>query len=162
MCPMLLTIASTAIGAAGAIMQGNQANAAAQAQANAMEQQQKAEQQAAAFEAAQEQRKQSYAQASARAQIGASGVGFQGSPTAVLVANAGQGQLDLEAIRYGSQLRQNTLGTQAELTRMQGKQARTAGFLNAAGSIIGGASKMYENRVRLGETAFPAAPGRPW
>lgn len=149
-----LTIASTAVSAAGSVMQGQQANAAAQAQADAMDQQRKAEQQAAAFEAAQEQRKQSYAQANARAQIGASGVGFQGSPTEVLVANAGQGQLDLEAIRYGSQLRQNTLSTQADLTRMQGKQARTAGFFNAAGSIIGGASKMYENRVRLGTTPF--------
>lgn len=153
----ILSIASTAVSAAGAIMQGNQANAAAQAEADAMEQQQKAEQQAAAFEAAQEQRKQSYAQANARAQIGASGVGFQGSPTAVLVANAGQGQLDLEAIRYGSQLRQNTLGTQAELTRMQGKQARTAGFLNAAGSVIGGASKMYGNSVQLGGNVFSKA-----
>lgn len=149
-----ITIASTAVSAAGSVMQGNQANAAAQVQAQAMDQQRQAEQQTAAFEMAQEQRKQELQRSASRAAIGASGVGFQGSPTAVLTANAAQGQLDLEAIRYGSQLRQNTLSTQADLTRMQGKQARTAGFINAAGSVLGGASKLQERRIQLGGSVF--------
>lgn len=140
-----LTVASTAVSAAGAIMQGQQANAAAQAQAAAYEQQQQNEQKSAAFEAAQQDRKQRLEMANARAQIGASGVGFAGSPSAVLAANAGQAQLDLEAIRYGSQLRQNQLGTQANLSRLEGRQARTASFINAGSAVLSGAVKLGQN-----------------
>ena len=154
---MCLALISTVIGVAGAIAQGQAAAASAEAQARAYEQQAQGEQQAAAFEAMQEHRKQELQMSAARAQVGASGVGFQGSPTAVLTANAGQGQLDLEAIRYGSQLRQNTLTTQAEISRMEGKQARTASFINAAGTAVRGFGSMYNpttRSVNLGANPF--------
>jgi hypothetical protein len=152
----LLSVVGTAVSAAGAIAQGNQAAAAAEAQAKAIEQQAQAQQAADAFEASQLDRRNRLQQANARAQVGASGVGFEGSPAAVLAANAGQGQLDLEAIRFGSVLKQNNLQTQAELSRMQGRQARTAGFINAATGFIGGASQLYDpNRsIRMGQNPF--------
>lgn len=156
MCNLLaLGIAGTAISAAGSLMQGAQANAAAQAQARAQEQQAEAERRSSAFEQEREFKKQQLQMSNARAQVGASGVGFQGSPTAVLAANASQGQLDLAAIQYGSQLRQNTLMTQADLTRMEGRQARTAGFINAASSVVSGASGIMRDRaVRLNQNPF--------
>lgn len=152
----LLTIASTGLSAAGSIMQGNQQAAQAEAQAKALEQQARADQQASAFEQQQERRKQELAQSAARAQVGASGVAFSGSPATVLTANAGQGQLDIEAIQYGSQLRQNNLGTQASISRFQGKQAKTAGFINAASGLVSGISNLYDpNRaVKFGNSAF--------
>lgn len=152
-----LTIAGTAISAGGSLMQGQQAAAAAEAQAQATEQQRQAEQQASAFEAAQEYRKQQLQLSNARAQVGASGVGFAGSPTSVLTASAGQAQLDLEAIRYGSTLRQNTLTTQAGISRMEGRAARTASFINAGSAVVGGVSRGLEQRaVRLGRNPFAA------
>ena len=58
--------------------------------------------------------------------------------------NAKQGQLDLDAIRYGSALRQGNLMTQAGISRFQGRQARQASYIEAAGTVFGGASKMYD------------------
>jgi len=152
----MLTIASAGISAAGSVMQGNQANAMADAQAKALEQQAQADQQASAFEQQQERRKQELIAANARAQVGASGVAFSGSPTEVLVANAGTGQLDIEAIQYGSRLRQNNLGTQASISRFQGKQAKQAGFINAASSLVTGVSNLHDpnKAVKFGRSAF--------
>lgn len=152
----LLGIAGAGLNAAGSIMAGNQQAAMAEAQATAIEQQAKAEQQASAFEQQQERRKQELAAANARAQVGASGVAFAGSPAEVLVANAGQGQLDIEAIQYGSRLRQNNLGTQAEISRFQGKQAKQAGFINAASGLVSGISNLYDpnKSVKFGRSAF--------
>jgi len=150
MCLMALSLIGTAVSAAGSIAQGNQAAAAAEAQAAAIEQQAEAERRASAYEALQTSRKQELQQSAARASIGASGVGFAGSPTAVLVANAGQGQLDLEAIRFGSTLKQNNLGTQADLSRMQGRQAKAAGAIGAVSSFINGAT----NAVRMNQNPF--------
>lgn len=151
MCTLMaLTIAGTLVSAGGAIMQGQQANAAAQAQARAQEQQAEADRRSSAFEQEREFKKQQLQLSNARAQVGASGVGFAGSPTAVIAANAAQGQLDLSAIQYGSQLRQNALTTQADLTRMEGRAARTASFINAGSAIIGGASRA----VKLNQNPF--------
>lgn len=152
----MLAIAGAGINAAGSIMQGNQQQAMAEAQAKALEQQALADQQASAFEQQQERRKQELQLANARAQVGASGVGFAGSPTEVLAANAGQGQLDIEAIQYGSMLRQNNLGTQAGISRFQGKQAKQAGFINAASGLVSGISNLYDpnKSVKFGRSAF--------
>lgn len=151
-----LSIAGAGMSAAGSIMQGNQQAAMAEAQAQALEQQKKAEAQASAFEQQQERRKQELQLASARAQVGASGVALAGSPTEVLTANAAQGQLDIEAIQYGSTLRQNNLGTQAGISRFQGKQAKQAGIIGAASNLVSGISNIYDpNRaVKFGRSAF--------
>lgn len=152
----MIGLVGAGINAAGSLMQGNQQAALAEAQAKAIEQQAQADQQASAFEQAQERRRQDLAQASARAAVGASGVAFAGSPTEVLVANAGQGQLDIEAIQYGSTLRQNNLSTQAGISRFQGKQAKQAGFINAASGLVSGISNLYDptRAVKFGRSAF--------
>lgn len=151
-----LAIAGTAMSAAGAVAAGNQQAAMAEAQAKAYEQQALADQQASNYEASRERRKQELMQASARAQVGASGVGFSGSPTEVLTANAREGQLDIAAIRYGSQLRQNSLGTQADISRYSGKQAKQASYINAGSAVISGLSNLYDPQkaVKFGRSAF--------
>ena len=84
-------------------------------------------------EARQERKKQELLQANARAQVGASGVAMAGSPSDVLIANAREGELDIRAIQYGSQIRQNNLRTQADISRFSGKQAMAGGIINAQG-----------------------------
>lgn len=152
----LLTAVGTGVSVAGSLMQGNQQEAMAEAQAKAYEQQAKAEQQASSFEQQQERRKQELQLSSARAQVGASGVGFAGSPSAVLSSNAGQGQLDIAAIQYGSTLRQNNLGTQASISRFQGKQAKQASIINAGSSFISGVSSLYDPKksAKFGGSIF--------
>lgn len=136
---------------AGSIAQGNAAKASADAQAAAYDQQAEATQKAGAFEAMQTDRKNRLAQSSARAQVGASGLGFQGSPTEVLSAQAGENQLELESIQYNSRLNQNNLRTQAGITRFEGKQAKTASRIKAAGDL---ATNIYKNSAKLFENPF--------
>lgn len=96
-----------------------------------------------------------------RAQVGASGVAISGSPAEVLTANARQGQLDIKAIQYGSQLRQNSLTTQAAISRFSGKQAVAASIFRAGGNLVSGLSGIYDpsKAVTFGKSAFPPAPG---
>lgn len=167
MCTFALAIGAlgTVVSAAGSIMQGQQQAALANAQASAYEQQAEAERRAGGFEMMRERRKQELEQAQARAAVGASGVAFQGSPTEVLVANAGESELDLQAILYGSRLRQNQLRDQAAVTRWSGRQARTASFINAGAGLlshlgseqfVSGISNLYDpdRAVRFGQSVF--------
>jgi cytochrome c biogenesis factor len=148
------TIGGTALSAVGAMAQGQASYEAAQAQQAALNQQAEADQKAAAFEAAREHRKQQLARSAAIAQVASSGVGLAGSPTEVLAANAREGQLDIAAIQYGSQLRQNQLRTQGKIAAFQGRQARTAGYINAGSAIFSGASSYASNSIRLGQNPF--------
>lgn len=78
------------------------------------------------------------------------------SPSEVLAANAGQNQLDLKAIQYGSSLRQNNLNTQADISRFSGKQAQTASIFKAGGALVSGISNMYDpnKAVKFGGSAL--------
>lgn len=154
-----LTIAGTAISAGGALVEGQQQAQMADYQARAYEQQAQADQQAATFEQAQERHKQELLQSQARAAVGASGVAIAGSPTEVLAANARQNQLDLKAIQYGSELRQNGLNTQAAISRFSGKQAVGASIFKAGSSFVSGISQLYDpnKAVKFGGNPFSKA-----
>lgn len=158
MCTLTLAVGllGTAISVGGSIAQGQQAQQMAEMQARAIEQQSEADAQASAFEQARERKKQELLQANARAQVGASGVSLAGSPTEVLAANAREGELDIAAIRYGSQLRRNSLGTQAAISRFSGKQAKQASYINAGSNLISGISNLYDpnKAVKFGGSAF--------
>ncbi|RWL21675.1 MULTISPECIES: hypothetical protein [Mesorhizobium] len=156
-----LALIGTALSAGGALVEGQQSRQMADYQAKAYEQQARADAQAAALEQGQERHKQDLLQAQARAQAGASGVSISGSPTEVLAANARQGQLDIKAIQYGSQLRQNNLTTQAAISRFSGRQAVAASILKAGGNLVSGLSGIYDpsKAVTFGKSAFPPAPG---
>lgn len=156
-----LALLGTALSVGGALAEGQQSKQMADTQARAYEQQARADAQSAAFEQGQERYKQDLLLAQARAQAGASGVGIAGSPAEVLAANAGQGQLDLKAIQYSSQLRQNNLGTQAAISRFSGRQAVTASIFKAGSSLGSGLSSLYDptKAVTFGKGAFPPAPG---
>ena len=154
MCMIALGLIGAGIQAAGMIAQGRNAQTMAEYQARAYEQQAQADSQAAGYEMQRERHRQDLLAASARAQAGASGVALQGSPTEVLAANARQGELDIQAIRYGSQLRQNQLRTQAGIARFEGRQARTASYFGAAGAVAGGLANAYSRSVQFGQSAF--------
>ncbi|MBL8578082.1 MAG: hypothetical protein JNK47_12715 [Mesorhizobium sp.] len=155
----LLTVVGTGISTAGALAQGQQQAQMAEYQARAQEQQAQADAQATAFETAREKRRQDLLRANAVAQAGASGVALEGSPTAVLLTNARENELDLQAIRYGAQLRQNNMRTQASITRYSGKQARTASIFSAGSNLVSGLSNLYDpNRAAyFGRSPFAQA-----
>jgi len=158
-----LALLGTVLSVGGALVEGQQSKQMADYQAKVYEQQAQADAQQATFDQSQERHKQDLLQAQARAQAGASGVGIAGSPTEVLAANARQGQVDLNAMLYGSKLRQNNLQDQAAISRFQGKQAVTSSIFNAGGALVGGLSKIYDptKAVTLGKNVFPPPPVGP-
>jgi len=156
-------IAGAAIGAAGDLMEGRDAKALANLEARQYENQAVAERQSSAYEAARLYDKQRYAAAEDRARLAASGVAATGSPVEVMADNAAQGQLDLEAIRYGSTLKQQALRTQAGVSRAQGQIAQRNSIFSAAGRIFSAgasiAGGMPTKSVQAGQSPF--TEGRP-
>jgi sRNA-binding protein len=149
MCVPALAAIGTIVSMAGSLVSGIQAQQMGRAQQQAYEQQARADAQAAGYESQQERKRQEAAAAQARAQVGASGVALSGSPTEVLLANARENQLEIDAIRYGSSIRQNNLRTQGQIAKMQGNQAMVGAIFKAGGSVVSGLSGMYDpNRAQ--------------
>lgn len=159
MDPMtMLLVGSTALSAAGSVMEGNAAAEAGKLQQQSYNQQVQADAQASAFEAAQEKKKQDLARSAAVAQVGSSGVALTGSPSEVLIAQAGEDELDLQAISYSSKLRQTSLRTQGKISAFQGKQAQTAGYINAGVTLFKGGASIYDRSVQMGTNPFAKHP----
>ena len=154
MCSLpALAVIGTGISVLGKISSGRSAKALAEAQAQAIEQQSEADRRAAGFEIAQQTRQFQSRQGAAIAQVGASGVGLTGSPTEVLVDNAGEHALDLEAIKYGSLLRQSQARSQAGITRWQGNQAYKASLFGAAATAFD-----FTKSIKFGNSPFAVQP----
>ncbi len=84
--------------------------------------------------------------ASMRAAYGTSGLEMAGSPLDVLEDTALEQELDTQRIMYEGRLRAREgaiqmlgLREDAALSRMEGRSARTAGYIAAAGSLASGA-----------------------
>lgn len=79
-----------------------------------------------------------------RAAVGASGVEETGSPLLVMADNAAQAELNARMTEYAGQVRGTSARTQAELYRVTGANARTAGALSMAGTALTGAANLAD------------------
>lgn len=157
MCAMApLLIATTGLQAVGSIMQGNAAAAAGAAQQAAYNQAADNERLASGYEATRVADRNRRAASAALTQVAGSGVSLTGSPTEVLADNAVQSQMDIDAIRFGSTIKQNNLITQGDLALMQGQQKQQAGYIGAATSVASGLTQLYTPRsaVKFGGSGF--------
>jgi hypothetical protein len=155
MDPVTMAIAAAGMKAVGSIVEGNQANAAAKANAGmARENAAIAMQQAGVREDQSRRRSAGVlgAQYAAQAQAGVDP--NSGSALRVLEDDAAQAELDALTIRYEGQTQALGYEREARMERWKGKQARIGGYMNAATSILGGASQAYGMR-----TSNTAAPG---
>lgn len=135
-----LMIASAAMQAVGSIAQGNAANAAAQANATALSNQAEAELRASGAREEQQRRQNRQFLGAQRAALAQAGIGVDGSAYDIARQSAINAELDALDIRYEGQLRSKNLRDQATITRFEGKQAKTAGYLGAGAAILGGVS----------------------
>ncbi len=153
--PML--IASTAVSAVGAISQGQAAKAAADSQANAMQYNAAADRaravQASQMAGIQEDTQRRNARATIGRQIAASAQSGAGLNSDLLRESIFNMEADTASIRYDGQLKAAGLNDQAAIgmvnatnTRNQGKAAETAGYLNAAGSLLSGGNSYYTGK----------------
>ncbi|MCV6545693.1 MAG: hypothetical protein OIF56_00145 [Cohaesibacter sp.] len=170
MCELALMIAGTMISAAGQMSQAHaQADAAnynarvAEMNAQIAEKRSKD-----AFERGQQdeqKKRQDVAQIQARqkAAMAANGVDLgYGSALDLLVDSATMGELDALTIRsntareaYNHDVDAVNKRSQSQLFRMEAKAAKTGGYLNAMGTLIGGASGAYKGyrQSRIGAYA---------
>lgn len=132
----------TAASVAGSIQQGKQQEKVAEYNAAVAEQGAIAEEQKAAYEEEAHRKKVKSILSSQQAAYGATGVDMEGSPLLVMEDTAAQGELDALAIRYGGDVAAAQKRSQANLYRMQGKNARTAGYINAGTSLLTGAANI--------------------
>lgn len=133
--PVTIAIGAAVVSAIGSIRQGNAANESAKYNAAQIEQ-------SAGIERAQATIKQEDQRAQARSVIGRqlatvaeSGTGLSGSNLDLLGESMYNAEMDALNIRYGSELNAVSSLNQANVTRREGKNARTAGYLSAASSL---------------------------
>lgn len=150
----MLTIASAAMSAVGAISQGEAQAAQAKSQAQAQEYNAQVARNNATMandqaNAQEEQQRRHFAmvQGQARAAAAQSGAGFDGSNNDILNQNSLMNELDALTIRYDGQNKANGLIAQAQQDEYQAKASRmnagsaiTGGYLNAGASILSGAT----------------------
>lgn len=160
----MLMIGSTVMGAAGAIQQGKAANASAKYNAQVADMNAKISERQArdavergAIEEQQQRMKTSQIIGKQKAAMAANGVDLKfGSPLDTLVDTATMGELDALTIRANTyreerDIRQQGLNSQSQagLLRAEGAAAKSAGFMNAFGTILGGGSKAYSNYMQV-------------
>lgn len=153
----IMTVASSAMSAMGAIQQGQAAEAEAQARANALRRDALIKQMQAGVERQQanlreeQQRRQSRGLlGKQRAAVAQAGVGFGGSALDVMEDSANKAELDALTIRYEGDIRSRGLLADAEGDRyaaevaiVKGKNAKKAAYISAGASILSGAAAGY-------------------
>lgn len=151
----ILSVVSGVVGAIGAIQQGNAAAASAEYNAKVDQRNQVIEDQnrglalqQASAEADDKRRETRRLLSSMRASYGASGIELAGSPLDVLEDTAIESELDASRIEFQGRVRNREgaikflqLGESANLSRTQGKTAKSAATIGAVGSLVGGFSQ---------------------
>lgn len=137
-------IAGAAVGAVGAISQGQTANKQSKLQAAILGQQATSERRQAEANEVDFRTSQSRLAAARRAALGASGVDpSTGSPLSVSEDIAGETELQALRIRSGGDIRATRLDQQALLERFSGKAAQSAGLLRGGSLLVSGTGKAF-------------------
>jgi len=139
----LLAIAGTAVSAGTAIMSGQQAKETADVNAELQRREGEADKDAAVAQAEKIRKAQKYAIGAANAATAASGAAI-GEGSALRINE--QIYKDSEEDAYSTLLtgtrQQRTANDQASITRSQGRNAETAGYLNAGASVLSGGAQI--------------------
>lgn len=146
----ILTVISTAASAAGTLMaaaganaQGKAAQAEANYQASILKDKAKQEEAFAQKEQQEQRRETNYVLSKHQAAAAASGFDATDASNILTAKNiAGRGELYEQTMRYVGLQNKNNFNAQAEAAILSGKNARQAGKINAASTLIGGIGKM--------------------
>lgn len=136
-------MAATAVSAGAAIMQGQQAKKGAEVNAELQRRQGEAEKDAAVAQAEKIREAQKYAIGSANAATAASGKAIgEGSALRINETIYQNSEEDAYSTMLTGTRRQQYANDQASITLTQGRNAQTAGYLNAASSVLAGGAKI--------------------
>lgn len=135
---MCLPIIAGVISGIGAAMQAKNAQASANAQAEFKDRQAQMETMAGGYKAARTAEAVGRTTGAQRAGFAANGLGLTGSAADVVMDTETEGQLDIAAIRWNSNLAADNLKYQAKIDRMNAKAAGKAAPLAFAAPVISG------------------------
>lgn len=133
-----LTVASTAVSIAGTLAAARARQQAANYNALAFQQQAQQERAIAGENESDFRRDQRQILARQRALQGATGLAAAGTPLLLEEATVAEIERGASRIREGGARRATALETRAELERLRGRQARTAGRLGAGTTLLTG------------------------
>lgn len=136
----ILLVVGAGLSAASSIMQGNQAKAQADAQAELLDTQAQQTRLNTVRKEALVRRQGARQRGAARAAIGATGLLTSGSTLDALVEDKGANELDALTVRYDGLLSAYNISSQAELTRYQGRAAKKAGYIGALTTVASSAA----------------------
>lgn len=146
--------AGSALSAVGSIQQGNAANAQARAQAAQLDLQAAQERDTAVAQAEKIRRAGRSQTAAADAAFAASGVSVgEGTPVRINEAITRDAEDDAYSTILTGSRRGSTLDVESALTTQAGKNARTSGYMGAAGSLLQGASQYGQWKALSGKKA---------
>ena len=133
-------LASTAVGVYSSMAQADAQEDAARYNAAVAENDANAAAQQSQYEAQRIRDRNRRILASQRANQAKSGLALTGSFSDVQLDSAIQGEMDALAAIYTGQINAGSAEARAQLSRMEGRAAKRAGYLGAGGSLLTGAS----------------------
>lgn len=133
--------AGTAVQAIGQYQAGKAQERAYEYNAQVNERNAKVAEEKAAYEAERQASKMRRAIGAQRAAMGASGYQILGSALDLQDDTVIQGELDRQAIMYGGATEATNFRSEAQMSRMQGKAAASAGKTAAFGTLLSGAGQ---------------------
>lgn len=137
-----ITAAAAGLQAVSSISQGNSQANMAKYNAAVSEREARQAKEAAKFEEGRNRQAAESLLSSQKAAFAKGGVTPEGSPLLVQAETAEEAEIDALALRYSGSVAEARAKSQAALDRMQGKAAKTAGYLGAGTSLLKGASKI--------------------
>jgi len=147
--PWIGTAAAVAGGvasAAGSLSAGQSQSNMAKYNAAVSEREAAQAREAAKFEEARNRKASESLLSSQRAAFAKGGVTSEGSPLLVQAETAEEAEIDALALRYSGSVAEARAKSQAALDRMQGRAAKTTGYIGAGSSLLSGASSAFRRR----------------
>lgn len=139
-----LLVAGTVMAATGAVTTGMAASQAGKYSARASRQAAEHERQLAEVREQDFRREQSRLQARARALRAGSGVAYAGTPLLTDTDMLREIEHQAAIIRVGGEAQATRYEQEAQLARMRGRSAKTAGFIKAGSTLLTGFGEAYD------------------
>jgi hypothetical protein len=141
----LATVGGSLLGAGGSIYSGMQAEASAKVQSKAMKEKGDQEYAIAQRRAMETRRQKQLALGRTLAVASASGGGTGDTVSDIMTGIEQRGEYNALTDLYSGSVARNDLYTNAAITKAEGKQAKTAGFINAGTSLLSTAGTIYSD-----------------
>ena len=145
---IVVTLASAAASAGAAIAQGEAAEDAAKYNAAVAENDASAIAQQSQYEAQRVRERNRRILASQRAGQAKSGLAMSGSFQDVQMDSAIQGEMDALAAIYTGQINSGSAQARAQLARLEGRNAKRSGYINAGASLLSGGAQVSALKIK--------------